>query len=122
VSTSDPDGLIYLTESATREYAEAREVDRLLAIISALAGELAVLRARLDTHERLAAQPGSFDRARVESYVPSAEVLAERQADTAALIERVFEPIQQDLEALRSDESAQSALIERLTAGVRASD
>jgi hypothetical protein len=89
--------------------------DRLLAMLSALAAEVAVLRARLDTHERLAAERGVFDRSGVEQYAPSTEVVRERQVDAQQLIARVFAPLTREVEALTQDEAAQAAVLQELT-------
>lgn len=86
------------------------EMDRLLAMITALTGEIAILRARLDTHERLAAN-GSFDRARVEGYAPTPAELAERMADDQAMIARVFRPVADELDRLLDDPAIQKSLI-----------
>jgi len=86
------------------------DMDRMLAMVTALTGEIAILRARLDTHERLAAT-GPFDRARVEQFVPSAEQLAERLADDQAMIARVFRPVADELDRLLDDPALQKSLI-----------
>jgi hypothetical protein len=108
----DAEGLV-IRESATAGsgfFPGNPEVDRLLAMITALTGEIAILRARLDTHERLAAN-GSFDRASVEAYVPTATELAERMADDQAMIARVFRPVADELDRLLADSATQKSLI-----------
>ena len=62
--------------------------DRLLAMIAALASELAVTRERLDTLERL-----SVGAAAVEAFVPDAAAIAERDTLRRRIIARVFRPL-----------------------------
>ena len=95
------------------------DVGRLLAMVNVLAGEVAVLRARLDTHERLAGAAGVFDRAKVEAYAPDAAAFAERQAETKALIARVCRPLTDAVEALVDDEKAAATLAARVAASPR---
>ena len=64
--------------------------DMLLAMVTALAGELAVLRERLDTAERLLEAQGVLPRARIEAFVPDAQQTAERETLRKNLIGRVF--------------------------------
>ena len=55
-------------------------VDKLLAMVMALAGEVAVMRDRHDTLERLIDDKGLIDKDEIEHYRPSKEVMAEREA------------------------------------------
>lgn len=66
------------------------EEDRLLAMIAALAAELAVTRERLDTVEQLAAAAGLFDSAAIEAFVPTPQQTARRDTLRRRLIARVF--------------------------------
>lgn len=68
--------------------------DKLLAMIVALSGEIAVLRERLDTYERLADQGELPSRASIEAYDPGETVEDEREKDRAALLSRVFRVIE----------------------------
>ena len=53
----DAEGLVLREKGADTGFFPGNpDVDRLLAMITALTGEIAILRARLDTHERLAAR------------------------------------------------------------------
>ena len=58
-------------------------VDKLLAMIMALAGEVSVLRERLDTHERLAKTQTWADTDNIEAYEPAAEIKLERVEEAA---------------------------------------
>jgi hypothetical protein len=67
--------------------------DRLLAMIAALASEVAMLRERLDTVERLAEAGGALSRPDIESFAPSPEATAERDALRQRSIEKIFRPL-----------------------------
>jgi len=77
-------------------YFDASDIDRVMAVVLALASEVASLRERLDTHERLA--PDLI--AQVEAYIPSPDALAAREAWRDAYIHRLFRVITEDVEAL----------------------
>ncbi len=66
------------------------ESDKLLAMITALVGEVSVLRDRLDTHERLAAAGEVATPDAIEAYSPDEAVEDEREAWRSAMLERVF--------------------------------
>lgn len=65
-------------------------VDKLLAMVMALAGEVAVLRDRNDTLERLIDQKGLVDRDEIESYKPSQEVREARDAWRAEYLSHIL--------------------------------
>ncbi len=75
-------------------FLEDENSDKLLAMIVALSGEIAVLRERLDTYERLADSGQLPSRASIEAYDPSTAVEDEREKDRAALLSRVFRVIE----------------------------
>jgi hypothetical protein len=64
--------------------------ERVLSIVMAVAGELAVMRERLDTIEQLAAERGLFTPDDIESYAPAAAVSAAREAWRKAYIRRIL--------------------------------
>ncbi len=117
----DADGLSFRPDPGRREhfFSEESNADRLLAMLSAATAEIAVLRARLDTHERLSAARGGYGRTDVESYSPPADVLAERQADCQDIIRRVFQPLSDEVGALAEDPATQATLVKRITAATR---
>ena len=59
-------------------------------MIVALLGEVSVVKERLDTHERLAAQGKVATPEEIENYAPDEDVEDEREAWRAAMLERVF--------------------------------
>ena len=75
-------------------------IDRTLSIVMAIAGEVSVLRERLDTVERLLDAKGVISRADIEAYAPDHAAGAERALLTKAYIARILRGVQQDMEAL----------------------
>jgi hypothetical protein len=75
-------------------------VERVLAITMTVAQELAVVRERLDTIERLLAQNGNLTRADIDAYQPDPEAARERAQWTRAYLARVLRIVQQEMEAL----------------------
>ena len=72
-------------------------MDKLLAIIMALAGEVAVQRDRNDTLERLIDDKGLITRNEVDGYRPTAEVQEERNAWRSEYLSHILRVI--DVEA-----------------------
>lgn len=87
--------------------------DKLLTIIAALAGEVAVLRQRVDTHERVAEARGSFSVADIEAYSPSVEISDERARWRQEFLQRVFRILELEYTQpeIRREEAAYSAMI-----------
>jgi hypothetical protein len=67
--------------------------DQLVAMVTALAAQLAVTRERLDTVERLAEAAGLFGPDAVERFVPDDRARQQRDAIRQTLIARIFRPI-----------------------------
>jgi glucuronate isomerase len=84
-------------------YFDHADVDKVMAILLALTSEVASIRERLDTHERIAADGSAPTVEKVEAYRPDAEAGAEREAWQAAYIRRLFRVITEDIEALRGE-------------------
>ena len=83
-----------------RPYFLDAEVERVLAITMAVVQELAVARERIDTLERLLEARGVISRGEIESFVPSAQINAERGAWTQEYLARVLRIVQQEGEAI----------------------
>lgn len=79
--------------------------DKLLQIVVTLAGELSVVRDRLDLVERLATEAGAFDRARLETVQLTDADKAERNANRADFVARILRVIEQDLEEITNAEA-----------------
>lgn len=82
-----------------RPYFMTPEVERVLAIALAIAQELAVARARIDTLERLLERKGLLDRGDIERFAPTPEEAAERGLWTQEYIARILRIVQQEAEA-----------------------
>ena len=71
-------------------FLDSSDSDKLLSMIVALVGEVSIVKERLDTHERIAAQGKVATPEEIEKYQPSEEVEDEREAWRVAMLERVF--------------------------------
>jgi hypothetical protein len=87
---------------------ESREAERVMNITMALAQEVAVMRARMDTTERLLEARGLLSRAEIEAYEPSKAEAAERGAWTQEFIARILRIVQQENEAAEVNEEMSS--------------
>lgn len=67
--------------------------DQALAMIAALASELAVARERIDTLERLLEENGTLSRASIEAYRAQGEAATQREGLRQRLIAKVFRPL-----------------------------
>jgi hypothetical protein len=102
------------------QFFDSPETDMLLSMIIDLAGEVSVLRDRLDTHERLSAASGGFGPADVDSYRADAAAAAQRDSARAGYLRRV---LRRPLQCATTDSESgnardQEALVEMLTEGV----
>lgn len=86
------------------QYFDDPAIDRLLSIVMALAGEVAVNRERLDTVERLLETKGAITRADIASYKPDRDAGYERGLQHREFIARILRGVQQDMEALQAIE------------------
>lgn len=86
-------------------YFDDPDNDKLLAIVMALAGEVSVLRDRLDTVERIARTRGMLVDGEVDSYAPSAEVAEQRDAWRAEYLDRLLRIVRQEGESVERSES-----------------
>lgn len=68
-------------------------VDTLLGMVMALTSEVAVLRERLDAHERLAAAGQSATPANVDAYDPDEAAQQQRAAARQRIIDKVCRPL-----------------------------
>ena len=86
-------------------YFDDPENDKLLAIVMALAGEVSVLRDRLDTVERIATSRGVLLPGEIDSYAPGEAVLDERDARRAEYLERLLRIVRHEGESVIHNES-----------------
>ena len=78
-------------------------VERVLSITMAVATEVAVLRERMDTIERLMEAGVPVSKAAIDSYKPDDQAGKERQEWHAAYIARILRIIHQELQALQDE-------------------
>ena len=81
------------------------QVDKLMAIVMTLAGEVSVLRERIDTVERLAESKGLFTRQEIEAYRPDPQAAEEREQWRTEYIARVLRVVREELEAVERGET-----------------
>ena len=88
-------------------YFDDPAVDKLLSMLMGLAGEVSVMRDRMDTVERLAEEKGVFGQADIEAYQPTPAVLAARAKRREEFLNEItriiqVEPSDTDAEAAGS--------------------
>lgn len=81
------------------------QVDKLMAIVMALAGEVSVLRERLDTIERVAESKGLLSPQEIEAYRPTEQAAEEREQWRSQYIARVLRVVHEELEAVERGET-----------------
>ena len=84
------------------------DVERVLSIAMALAGEVAVLRQRLDTIEELLEERGSIGKADIEAFVPNPAQQADRSRWNQEYLARILRIVQQEREAIGRPEEPSS--------------
>ncbi len=77
------------------------DIDRLIAVVLAMAGELAVARERLDTVERLLARKATLSLADIDGFRPTEAEAAERGGWHVEYLTRIFRVLQQEQELLQ---------------------
>jgi hypothetical protein len=68
-------------------------IDRLITMMMELASEISVMRDRLDTHERLAAQHGVYSEDDVESYRPTDDEAKAREEWRSKFLDRILKAL-----------------------------
>ena len=81
-------------------------VDKVIAMVMGLAGEVAVLRDRVDTLERLLEKAGVLKSGDIDAFQPSMEVGAARAAWRESFLGEVLRIVQIEQEALAADDIA----------------
>lgn len=90
-------------------------VERVLSITMAVAGEVAVLRQRLDTIETLLEERGSISKADIEAFSPSRSQQEARGRWNQEYLARILRILQQDQDAMeRPDEPTSEEAGERI--------
>jgi hypothetical protein len=75
-------------------------IDRLVAMVMALASETSVLRDRIDTIELLGQQAGWLTPGAIDTFMPDDATRARREAMREAYLGRVFHILQAEIEGL----------------------
>lgn len=78
-------------------YPDEPAAERLLSIVAALVTEVAVLRERCDTMERIADAKGVVLTNDIEAYAPDAKALEERERWRQGYMDRVFAVLDQEV-------------------------
>lgn len=81
------------------------ETERVLNITMAIATEVAVLRERIDTIERLLEKKGLLTKKEVEDFIPTDEEATERQLWHARYTARILRIVQQEMDAVLNPEN-----------------
>jgi hypothetical protein len=81
------------------------ETERVMNIAMAIAAELAVVRERIDTIERLLEAKGILQQSEIEAFVPGEAQAAERQLWHARYAARILRIVQQELDAIAHPEN-----------------
>lgn len=78
-------------------------VERVLSVTMAVAAEVAVMRERMDTIERLLESGQGVTKANIEAFKPDDNAARERQEWHAAYVARILRIIHQELQALENE-------------------
>ncbi|MGJ8563011.1 MAG: hypothetical protein ACSHXY_05610 [Alphaproteobacteria bacterium] len=109
MSTIDPLQLAGAKPKGKRPYfLKDPDVERVLAITMAMAQELAVMRERLDTVERILEDKGTLSQSDIENYTPSKPIAEARGAWTQEYLARILRIYQQEIEALEDPDELSS--------------
>ncbi len=84
------------------------QADKVLAIVMALAGEVSVLRERLDTVERVLDTKGVLTRQDIETYRPDDSATEERERWRADYLDRLLRVVREEQEAIMRGETPDS--------------
>lgn len=83
-------------------------IDKLVGIVMALAGEVSVVRERLDTIERLVEQKGLCSRAEIDAYRPDPRAAEERARWRDEYLARILRVVHEELDAIERGEAPES--------------
>jgi predicted nucleic acid-binding Zn-ribbon protein len=111
MSKIDPLALAGKKSKGRRPYFLDTDIERLTNIVLVLTQELAVVRERADTLERLLEASGAVTRDQIEGFTPTKEQANERGAWMQEYLARVFRVLQQEREAATLVDEPSSAEI-----------
>lgn len=84
---------------------ENAAVDRLIAMMMAMASELSTLRDRIETLEALGADAGWLQPGAVDAYAPDTPERARRDASREAMLARLFYVLEEELDDITHGET-----------------
>lgn len=93
------------SKGARPYFFEDPAVERVLNIAMAVATEVAVVRERMDTIERLLESKGVLLQSEIENFVPTDEQAEERQLWHARFAARIMRIVQQEVDAIAKPEN-----------------
>ncbi|MBI1188610.1 MAG: hypothetical protein GC206_14975 [Alphaproteobacteria bacterium] len=115
MSALDPLALAGARPKGKRPYfLENRDAERLMTIVMALAQEVAVMRERMDTIERLLERNQTLTRADIERFTPTKAEAQERGAWTQEFLARILRILQQEQEALTAADASSEEIADEL--------
>ncbi|MBM3514510.1 MAG: hypothetical protein FJX59_12485 [Alphaproteobacteria bacterium] len=88
---------VWVAKGHAPKFHEDRAIDQLMAMVTALTAEVAILRERIDTHERVAERHRLYRREDIESYQPDPAAAKERSAARQRLLKKVYRVLKEDL-------------------------
>ncbi|NKB37498.1 MAG: hypothetical protein GKR93_10065 [Gammaproteobacteria bacterium] len=106
-------GKLQLKPKGRRPYFfEDPAVDKLLAMVSALAGEVSVVHDEYDTLVRVLEEKGVVDSKELKAFIPDASVRAERDQWRGIFLENVLRILHQEIEGIQKehDENYEAAI------------
>ncbi len=93
------------SKGARPYFFESKETERVMNIAMAIATEVAVVRERMDTIERILEAKGILSQSEIETFVPTDEQAEERQLWHTRYSARILRIIQQELDAIAHPEN-----------------
>jgi hypothetical protein len=96
------------------QFLESRDTERLMNIVMALAQEVAVMRERMDTIERLLEKKKTISRADIDMFTPTKAQADERGAWTQEFLARILRVVQQEQEALTAKDMSNEDFADEL--------
>lgn len=93
------------SKGARPYFFESKETERVMNIAMAIAAEVAVVRERMDTIERILESKGVVSKNEIETFVPTDEQAEERQLWHTRYSARILRIIQQELDAIANPEN-----------------
>lgn len=88
---------VWVAKGQAPKFHEDRAIDQLMAMVTALTAEVAILRERLDTHERVAERHRLYQRDEIENYQPDPVAAKDRAAARQRLLRKVYRVLKEDL-------------------------